>query len=246
MEGHNCVCLMWELIKGKLRSLVRQQQHLNRPGTPAGAGTGDHSKPWSLAGNEKIRETAEPALARGQRRYVRILVVLEVPPSGCTVHGTWAQACKRRSASRGPAQGLQFWAWLGPPGEGQRAGHQPSTVAYQQASDGLEGRGQESRSDANPSPNYLKGAAASCAASWNRLASASASLVHYFGPVSSANWLAIPHSSPRLAPPISPDPLPYHSISPTYLFTSLSASYLSSLPLSPTKAHPQGTSSKQD
>ncbi|KAL7957601.1 hypothetical protein V8C34DRAFT_173768 [Trichoderma compactum] len=107
-----CCVLMWELTKGKLRSLVRQQQHLNRPGTPAGAGTGDHSKPWSLAGNEKIRETAEPALpvARGQRRYVRILEYLRYLPQGAryTVLGRKRASAaappeaQRRGSSSGP------------------------------------------------------------------------------------------------------------------------------------------------
>lgn len=101
-----------------------------------------------VAGNEKIRETAELHTNTGA---AEVRADTSVPQ--CTRYLVASvQAPQRLQASAGaPVLGL-----AGPPGEGQRAGHQPSTVAYRQASDGLHRRGQESRSDANPSPNYLK------------------------------------------------------------------------------------------
>lgn len=169
--------------------------------------------------------------------------VPKVPRSGCTVHGTWAQACKRRSASRaqlepihrasaGPAQGLQFWAWLGPPGEGQRAGHQPSTVAYQQASDGLEGRGQESRSDANPSPNYLKArppVAVPRGIAWHQHQHHILIILGLSAAPIGLQFLTYHPDSPLLSLQII---LPHIHITNLILFSS--ASYLSSLALSPT------------
>lgn len=97
-----------------------------------------------------------------------------------------------------PAQGLQFWAWLAHWGRGneQVTSQVPSRTGRQVTASGNgQRRGQESRSDANPWPNYLKGSAArrcfveSPASSISITSSSS-------GPVSTVNWLAIPHPSP--------------------------------------------------
>lgn len=232
------------LEKGKLRSLVRQKQHLNRPGTPAGAGTGDHNSPESCWKRKDSRNSGA-CTSTGAAEVRADTRVPVVPPSGCTVHGTWAQACKRRSASRaqleplhrasaGPAQGLQFWAWLGPPGEGQRAGHQPSTVAYQQASDGLEGRGQESRSDANPSPNYLKArppVAVPRGIAWHQHQHHILIILGLSAAPIGLQFLTYHPDSPLLSLQII---LPHIHIHITNLILFSSASYLSSLALSPT------------